>query len=166
MGGSRIGKQICSFSDGGLLSVKDPTMQINGLISGERSLNFVGNMHITDHINKLEVLVTYNPPKPDGSSNTGMLKSFKNKLWGSSKSSKTSEQLSDAVLIQIFQKALNGSSKEKVLVAEGTGSWLEYIQFDGKVYWTVDDERPAWVMADDKVNVHPSLQEYVLPSDS
>jgi len=85
-----------------------------------------------------------------------MLKSFKNKLWGS-KSAKSTEQLSDAVLIQIFQKALNGNSKEKVLVAEGSGSWLEYIQFDGKVYWTVDDERPAWVLADDKDNVHPSL---------
>ena len=77
-------------------------MQINGLISGERSLNFIGNMHIIDHINKLEVIVTYNPPKQDGSSNGGMLKSFKNKLWGSSKTAKTSEQLSDAVLIQIF----------------------------------------------------------------
>lgn len=76
--------------------MKDPTMQINGLIQGERSLNFVGNMTITDHINKLEVLVTYNPPKE---SSGGMFKSFKTKLWGSSK---PKEQLSDAVLIQIY----------------------------------------------------------------
>ena len=61
LGGSRVGKQIFSFQDGGLLSIKDPIMQINGLISGERSLNFIGQMLITDHINKLELVVTYNP---------------------------------------------------------------------------------------------------------
>ncbi len=54
-------------------------MQINGLIQGERSLNFIGTMLIVDHINKLECLVTYNPPK-EGSG--GMFKSFKSKLWG------------------------------------------------------------------------------------
>ena len=69
-----------------------------------------------------------------------MLKAFKNKLWG-------------------------GKPKEKVLVCEGSGSWLEYIQFDGQIYWTIDDERPRWVMSND-----PSLPEgridYILPSDS
>jgi len=60
-------------------------MQITGLISGERSLNFTGQMFITDHINKLEVIVSYNPPKQEG--NSGMFKSFKNKLWGGSKKS-------------------------------------------------------------------------------
>jgi len=97
LGGSRIGKQIFSFNDGGLLSIKDPTMQITNLVSGDRSLNFVGQMTITDHINKLEVVATYNPPKQE--SGGGMFKSFKSKLWGS-KSQK--EQLSDFVLIQIF----------------------------------------------------------------
>lgn len=42
LGGSRVGKQIFSFNDGGLLSIKDPTMQITNLVSGDRSLNFVG----------------------------------------------------------------------------------------------------------------------------
>ena len=99
-------------------------MQITNLVSGDRALNFTGTMSITDYINKLELIVNYNPPKQ--ASGGGMFKSFKSKLFG-----KKSEQLTDAVLIQIFQKALNGNSKEKVLVAEGSGSWLEYIQFDG-----------------------------------
>lgn len=38
-------------------------------------------MVITDHINKLEATVTYNPPKPEGSG--GMMKSLKNKLFKS-----------------------------------------------------------------------------------
>lgn len=58
-----MGKQIFSFNDGGLLSIKDPSMQITGLVTGERQLNFVGNITIIDHINKLELVVTYNPPK-------------------------------------------------------------------------------------------------------
>jgi hypothetical protein len=74
--------------------------------------------------------------------------------------------LTDAVLIQIFQKALNGNSKEKVLVAEGSGSWLEYVQFNGKVYWTIDDEKPEWLMVNDAAKVEPNLREFLLPSDS
>jgi hypothetical protein len=70
------------------------------------------------------------------------------------------------VLIQIFQKALNGNSKEKVLVAEGSGSWLEYIQFNGKVYWTIDDEKPVWLMMNDAERVDANLREFLLPSDS
>lgn len=119
-------------------------------------------MVITDHINKLEVVATYNPPKQEGGG--GMFKSFKSKLWGGKKDEK--EQLSDAVLIQIYQKALNGSSKERVVVAEGSGSWLEYIQFDGKVYWTVEDDKPEWLVVNDKEAVPSHLQDILLPSDS
>ena len=93
-----------------------------------------------------------------------MFKSLKNKFWRGSK--KEGEQLPDFVLIQIFQKALNGSSKEKVLVAEGSGSWLEYIQFDGKVYWTVADERPEWLLVNDAERVDPRMRDFLLPSDS
>ena len=84
LGGSRVGKQIYSFSDGGLLSLKDPTLEITNLISSERTLNFVGQMQIIDHINKLEVVVTYNPPQ-QGASGGGMFKSLKSKLWGGKK---------------------------------------------------------------------------------
>jgi hypothetical protein len=118
-------------------------------------------MQIIDHINKLEVIVTYNPP-PEGGSGGGMFKSFKSKLFGGKKT----EQLTDAVLIQIYQKALNGNSKEKVLVAEGSGSWLEYVQFNGKVYWTIEDEKPEWLMVNDAARVEPNLLEFLLPSDS
>lgn len=37
-------------------------------------------MIITDHINKLEAIVTYNPPKPEGG---GVMKSLKKKLFKS-----------------------------------------------------------------------------------
>ena len=58
-------------------------------------------MVITDHINKLEAVVTYNP-KPENS--TGVFKGLKNKLF---KSKSQSEQLSDFLSIQILQKAFS-----------------------------------------------------------
>jgi len=47
-------------------------------------------MIIIDHINKLEAIVTYNPPRSEGG---GVMKSLKNKLFKSKSDSK--EQLSD-----------------------------------------------------------------------
>ena len=38
-------------------------MELVGLAYGERTHNLVGEMLITDHINKLEAVITYNPPK-------------------------------------------------------------------------------------------------------
>lgn len=52
------------------------------------------------------------------------------------------------------------------MVAEGSGSWLEYVQFNGKVYWTIDDDKPEWIMVNDRERVIESLREYLLPSDS
>lgn len=50
-------------------------------------------MVITDHINKLEAIVTYNPPKAEGG---GMLRGLKNKLF---KSKDQKDQLSDHIQI-------------------------------------------------------------------
>ena len=59
--GTRIGKQIISFKDGGLISIKDPSMELTGLALGDRVHHLIGEMIITDHINKFEAVVTYNP---------------------------------------------------------------------------------------------------------
>lgn len=76
-----------SFRDGGLISIKDPQIEISGLTYGDRVHNMVGQMVITDHINKLEATVTYNPPKQDNSGG-GVMKSLKSKLFKSTKDHK------------------------------------------------------------------------------
>jgi hypothetical protein len=58
-----------SFKDGGLISIKDPNIEISNLMGTDRIHNMIGQLVVTDHINKLEAVVTYNP-KPDGG--TGM----------------------------------------------------------------------------------------------
>jgi hypothetical protein len=69
-----------SFKDGGLISIKDPQMEVSGLTYGDRVHNIQGQLRITDHINKLEAVVTYNPPKQEGG---GVMKSIRNKLFKS-----------------------------------------------------------------------------------
>lgn len=54
-----------SFKDGGLISIKDPNIEISNLTGSERIHNIIGQMVITDHINKLEAVISYNP-KPEG----------------------------------------------------------------------------------------------------
>jgi hypothetical protein len=59
--GTRLGKQVIAFQDGGLISIRDPNLEIGGLAVGDRVQSLSGNLLITDHINKLEADVTYNP---------------------------------------------------------------------------------------------------------
>lgn len=63
-------------------------MEIQNILS-DRTHQMIGQLVITDHINKLVATCTYNPPEPKEG---GMLKSFKNKLWKS-----TSSQTTDRV---------------------------------------------------------------------
>jgi len=73
-------------------------------------------------------------------------------------------QPTDYIAISIKQKA-NNSSKSKVEVAEGQGSWLEYIEFGGKTYWTIDEEAPQWRLVNDD-RLREGFKEYLLQSDS
>lgn len=47
----------------------------------------------------------------------------------------------DYIHIEIRQKA-NNNDKASILVSEGWGSWVEYIEMDGEVLWTIDEEIP------------------------
>lgn len=52
-----------------------------------------------------------------------------------------------------------------MVVCEGSGSWLEFIQFEGKVYWTIEDEKAEWLFPDDDT-LREEAREYLLVSDS
>lgn len=155
IGGARVGKQTVNFADGSIVTIKDPNIDIAGLAFGDRVNHIVGQLIITDHTNKLEAVVTYNPPTKSG----GYFKSIKKKLFKSSK-----EQPTDAILIQIMQKA-NNNDKEQVVVCEGSGSWLEYIEFEGKPFWSVDDDYDQWYLVNDR-SLPEQLHEHLLESDS
>ena len=52
-----------------------------------------------------------------------------------------------------------------MVVASGSGSWLDYVEFDGKLYWTIDEERQKWLAANDEA-LSAAHREMLLPSDS
>jgi len=60
--GWREGKSLIKFKDGTLMTYTTPDMRINGLIMGDRTLNFSGTLTIKDYKNKIES-VTHFPFK-------------------------------------------------------------------------------------------------------
>ncbi len=93
---------------------------------------------------------------------SGYFKSFKSKLWGGSKTEEpaAATQPSDYISIVIRQKMNN--SKAPVNICEGSGSWLESIEFGGKIYWRVMEETPTWTIP----NQEDPNAEFYLESDS
>ena len=61
LAGTRVGRVILQFKDGGLLSFKDPVCEMSGIVAGDKILNFSGKSIIKDHMNKMEVEIIYNP---------------------------------------------------------------------------------------------------------
>jgi hypothetical protein len=52
------------------------------------------------------------------------------------------EEASDKIAIQIFQQ--NSETKQKELICEGNGSWVESIYFEDKLYWSYTDKYEEW----------------------
>lgn len=102
-----------------------------------------GTAIITDHTNGIEAQVIYNP-KQEG---TGYLSAFKKKFWGGGSSNTNSptvrKQFTDTVCITISRPSQT-DSKEKEVLSTGCGSWLSHIQFDGQVYWQIDQRYCDW----------------------
>lgn len=57
--GWRDGKNIIKFRDGSILSFNTPETRINGLLMGDRTLNYSGTLNIKDYTNKIESISTF-----------------------------------------------------------------------------------------------------------
>lgn len=51
-------------------------------------------------------------------------------------------------------------SKRKIY-AQGSGSWLSHIEFNGELFWQIDQEFPEWQLPEKLDD-----PEFLLPSDS
>eukprot|EP00347_Sterkiella_histriomuscorum_P017855 403347716 len=149
--GSRVGKQIIEFHDGGRISITDPTIQISGLTYGDRIHNYIGNAIYRDEVNKIEAEIIYNPTE-----STGYLSSLKSKWWSSKK-----QPLTDIIEVRISQVSDSG---QKVLLETGTGSWLSHLEFNGETYWQLSDVYNEWLLPQPIDGSEEAVK--VLPSDS
>eukprot|EP01017_Pseudomicrothorax_dubius_P010057 TRINITY_DN1353_c0_g2_i6.p1 TRINITY_DN1353_c0_g2~~TRINITY_DN1353_c0_g2_i6.p1 ORF type:complete len:330 (-),score=24.72 TRINITY_DN1353_c0_g2_i6:99-1088(-) len=149
--GYRQGLTRIRFKDGGEVSFTNAYMFVNGLMMGKRTLHYIKTITCTDHTNGLTALVTFSD---DGSGRISKLASAVKNWWNGTKNSTPSDHFT----VNIFreQKIEGQNQTQTEILSEGSGSWLEYVQFDGVVYWRISDKIEPW----------NSDEEILLPSHS
>ena len=129
-------------------------MHMTHLLSSNKVLKIGGTMVITDHINDLVAEFEYAPPPEEKKSR---LKSIISAMTprGRSKHETTLQERSDYFKLRIYETKFNGS---RVLRAEGDGTFLSYVQIDGKVYWKLSDSDQGvkWGLVEGSARLLPS----------
>lgn len=139
--GGRSGTNILKFDNGDLFSLTNLQTRINGVVMGDRTYNYYGDLIIKDYTNKIECIYSLVDEEQQG-----MLSKI---LFGKKKPQY------DEGTIEI--KQINPKTREKELKALGYASWLGQVFFDDKVYWSIFDPPQQWTQTGLK---------YVIPSDS
>lgn len=153
--GLRIGCTFIEFKNGGQILIENPDMYIDGLMMGDRTLNYIRSFNLRDFENKLTSTITFNYEEKGtlGKLASGFTGLFKSKAA-------TEKPAFDTFSVGIYKgdsyQEVNESAK--VLLAKGSGSWLSHIELDGEVYWRQTDEvgEERWV----------EKAQYKLESDS
>lgn len=139
------GKHIIRFSNGDVVEYTAPNMKISGVVLGQRNVNFHGTFEVTDVKNQFAARITFEE-------DPGVLNSIKGKLTGFLGAKK--QIPSDFFNVKIYMVSDDNCTQKDI--CEGFGSWLEYIKFGDRVYWSIDVKpEENWVVSSDH-----------LPSDS
>lgn len=136
--GERVGKNIIKFKDGGFYSFSNIKSRINGVIMGERTYNYYGELVIKDFNNKIECIYKFN----DESSGQGLLSKM---FFGKEKINYDEGKITIK------------SAKDNKILSEGYASWLGEVKFDDEVLWSVFEDEIKWTQQG---------LDYLLPSDS
>jgi len=132
--GQKIGDTTIEFKDGGKIIIGNPEMRIDGLIMGERVVNYMRNFTIIDQKNKVGADITFN--YEDVGTLGKITSSFKGLFGGS----KTEKPLYDTFSVCLFNFTKKGTNEiAKAEIATGTGSWLSHLELEGEMYWRVDE---------------------------
>lgn len=122
---TKKGRHLFSFFDGTILEYEPPSMEISGIVMGERNVNYVGKFSIRDVTHKLVCDCVFKTKKGIVGSLTSWM--------GSSQSHPT-----DFFTATISQ--YSDQNPNKVELTQGLGSWLEYVSFDDHKLWTIRDQ--------------------------
>jgi hypothetical protein len=147
--GARTGETIIEFSDGGKFILSNPEMRIEGLMMGDRTLNFMKSFTITDQTNQIAADITFNYEEVGTFSKIGS--SFKSLFGGSN--AQTEKPLPDSFKLNIYRMEKDEITYEikKTDICKGSGSWLSHLQIDGDLYWKVGDSvGDIWIDDDNK----------------
>lgn len=145
--GQRIGDTVIEIKNGGKIVIGNPEMRIDGLVMGERIVNYMKSFTITDEKNRLAAEVTFNYEEVGTMSK--LASSFKG-FFGAS-SQKSEKPLFDSFNISLysFSKSKTSNEIQKAEVCTGSGSWLSHLEIEGEVYWKLTDSlEDGWVETD------------------
>lgn len=135
--GGQAGPNNIEFPDGTRITYQMPTVNLGGIVMGDRVVNWSGTVTFEDKKNNLYAAITFNPDKPEG-------------LFSYFSTPKTP---SDTLRGQVTRG--NGADAKAVSVI--SGSWIDGISFDNKPYWVKKQYQPFPVI--------PIRADSALPSD-
>jgi len=141
--GQKIGDTIIEFKNGGKIAIGNPEMRIDGLVMGERIVNYMRSFSITDEKHRIGAEINFN--YEEVGTMTKLASSFKGFFGGNTKSDKP---LFDSFKISLFSfsKQKDTNTVEKAEICSGSGSWLSHLEIEGDLYWKVTDPaQDAWL---------------------
>lgn len=131
--GSRIGETVIEFRDGSVIKISNPEMRIDGLMMGDRTINYAKSFTVTDQTNDLVAETTFNYVETGTLSKIGS--TFKSFFTSSTSDKPVFDTFSVVVCHHTKNRETNAVMKS--IVTKGSGSWLSHIEFDGRIYWKI-----------------------------
>ncbi|KAJ6255110.1 oxysterol-binding protein [Anaeramoeba flamelloides] len=136
---TQTGANTLEFKDGTTIVWDNPTISISGILMGDRITNFRGSIKFADKKNDLEAQVIFDPSQ---------LGFFKGLVF--------SRKLPTHSVAGTIYKLSESKNKNKKIISTLSGTWLDQIYFDEKLYWDIDENIPE----------RPMPIKNPLPSDS
>ncbi|KRX11216.1 hypothetical protein PPERSA_07741 [Pseudocohnilembus persalinus] len=145
--GKAFGSKFFKFreSDGSYTTIEaqNGTQKIEGLIIGERLTRPTGNYKIIDKKNKLVCEVKYQYEKKSTLSKIGGFFSSKEKK---SEEIKNVEKFEIEIYKVMQFDGEEQENQQKTVLSQGYGNYNEYLQMDGKIFWTSDMKFEPWAI--------------------
>lgn len=130
-----------NFNDGTHITFEYGRFVMGGMLVGTRTSNFEGNFVVTDHTNALQSIFTINPKVK-----TGLM----GKIFGGKKKDNFPDYLKGFIAathdITYDKKTDTYTVKDDAKLCEYEGEYTNSISFDGKVYWSLDDDQKQGTM--------------------
>ncbi|EAS07363.2 oxysterol-binding protein (macronuclear) [Tetrahymena thermophila SB210] len=142
LNGIAYGNKIVDFGDGNKFEIEYSQIQIVGIILGDRIMHQQKSFKIKNKKTSLEAEIKF---YYDSSSQVSKVASTIGSFFGVGKKQAPTEKRKQDDFDVIIEKVqeIDGDVMRAV-VSKGCGNWLEFIQFDGIVYWKVNQKEQPW----------------------
>ncbi|EAR82722.2 oxysterol-binding protein (macronuclear) [Tetrahymena thermophila SB210] len=153
--GRALGEQTFQFKDSEIVS-ELAEIHIDGLLVGDRAFHYKGKVELLNKKQNLKAVINFNY---QSEGHIAKISNTISSLFGGSKKKNENVLEKDSFDISIYKISQNGNQKDnddcQACISKGNGNWLAFLQFDGKLFWKIDDHNETW-----------SPDEKLLSSDS